>query len=159
MLDGLNHKLFLEVFEEKYHQCYRCELAKTRNNLVWGDGDAYSASTLILGEAPGEDEDEQGVPFIGKSGSLLREYLNKAAWEKKEYFITNTVLCRPPNNRKPTMIESLACSSRLATVIECMDNLKLIICVGAVSMFSILGTKIMSGNMGLNKIPSPYAQT
>lgn len=144
----MDSKLQLEILEEKYSSCERCGLCKTRLNVVWGDGNPLTAKVLILGEAPGKDEDEQSVPFIGRSGSLLRQYLNKAGFEKEEYFITNSVLCRPPENRVPTQEEIVACSDRLKLLIDCMDNLKVIMAVGQTSINNIHGTKNCSWKTG-----------
>ena len=81
--------------------CAACPLAETRTKVVFGDGDPNS-SLMFIGEGPGADEDEQGLPFVGRAGQLLTQILNAAGISRKEVYITNIVKCRPPGNRVPT---------------------------------------------------------
>ncbi len=90
------------------YQCDKCELCKTRTKIVLGSGDPHAA-IMILGEGPGEAEDLEGVPFVGRSGALLDQALTKAGLLRSEVFITNIVKCRPPGNRNPTPQEMRAC--------------------------------------------------
>lgn len=96
----------LQELYEPYKECIACPLAiPTKHNVVWGQGNA-DAKLLFIGEAPGKHEDEQGVPFVGKSGMLLTKALTCLDIDRKDIFITNCVKCRPPQNRKPTPLES-----------------------------------------------------
>ncbi|MEG1932360.1 MAG: uracil-DNA glycosylase, partial [Pygmaiobacter sp.] len=81
--------------------CTRCELCKTRTNVVFGIG-APDAEVLFIGEGPGQNEDLQGLPFVGRSGALLDSYLRSIGLDRnKNIYIANTVKCRPPQNRDP----------------------------------------------------------
>lgn len=88
--------------------CEKCELAKTRNKVVIADGDPRNCKVMAIGEAPGADEDEQGLPFVGRSGKLLRQVLSELDLLNITY-ITNIVKCRPPNNRDPLQEELNIC--------------------------------------------------
>ena len=96
--------------------CTKCSLAPTRTKVVFGDGDFHS-SLLFIGEGPGADEDEQGLPFVGKAGQLLTQILQAAEIDRKKVYITNIVKCRPPENRVPTPEEMVMCDSHLQTQI------------------------------------------
>jgi uracil-DNA glycosylase family 4 len=88
--------------------CTKCRLSETRKHAVPGEG-ASSAKVMFVGEAPGEQEDIQGRPFVGAAGKLLTELLESVSLRREEVYITNTVKCRPPNNRPPRKDESAAC--------------------------------------------------
>ena len=92
--------------------CRKCRLCVTRRNAVPGEG-ASSARVMFVGEAPGEKEDFEGRPFVGAAGKLLTELLNSIGLSRDEVFITNTVKCRPPNNRPPRKDELAACREYL----------------------------------------------
>ena len=86
-------------------ECERCELALTRNNVVVGRGNP-EARALLIGEAPGQQEDEQGEPFVGRAGQLLEKLLGEAGLDsRRDLYIANVIKCRPPQNRKPTRTE------------------------------------------------------
>ena len=98
--------VLLQQLYEPLKECIACPLGiKTKHNFVFGQGNPYT-SLLLIGEAPGRHEDEQGLPFVGKSGMLLTKALNCLNIDRKDIFITNCVKCRPPQNRKPTLTES-----------------------------------------------------
>jgi len=97
-----------EEVEKEALSCKKCELWKSRTNVVFGDG-PKDAKTMFIGEAPGFYEDKQGKPFVGKAGKLLTELLNKIGIQRNEVYITNIVKCRPPNNRDPLPEEVKAC--------------------------------------------------
>jgi uracil-DNA glycosylase family 4 len=89
--------------------CTKCPLAATRTQVVFGRGDP-DADLVFVGEAPGADEDAQGYPFVGRSGKLLdRLVLEEIGLERDEFFVMNTLMCRPPNNRDPLPEELTAC--------------------------------------------------
>ena len=100
--------------------CKGCRLADTRANVVFGDGDHHSR-LLFIGEGPGADEDEQGLPFVGRAGQLLTQILNSVGINRKEVYITNIVKCRPPENRVPEPDEMLICDQHLRTQIMLID--------------------------------------
>jgi DNA polymerase len=97
--------------------CAACELARTRGSVVFGNGDVRT-SLMFIGEGPGADEDEQGLPFVGKAGQLLTQILSAAGIDRKDVYITNIVKCRPPNNRTPLPAEMTACDPHLRTQIQ-----------------------------------------
>ena len=101
-----------ESISSEVVSCRQCRLYETRRNAVPGDG-SWSAKVMFIGEAPGEQEDNQGRPFVGAAGKLLTELLQSIGLRREEVFITNTVKCRPPNNRPPRKDESAACWSFL----------------------------------------------
>lgn len=121
--------------------CKACELHNTRHNVVFSDGNPETASIVIVGEAPGENEDLQGIPFVGRAGKLLNEFLIKAGLSREnDLYIINTVKCRPPKNRVPTEAEKDACRGILLSQIEII-NPKIILLCGATAMKSFISTK------------------
>lgn len=100
--------------------CTACTLAKGRTNVVFGAGSAQ-ADILIVGEAPGQQEDEQGLPFVGRSGQLLNKLLGEIDLERDDVYIANVVKCRPPGNRDPRPDEVDACKGYLKRQIELID--------------------------------------
>ena len=92
----------LEKLENEARNCKACGLCATRINTVFSDG-SKNAKIMLIGEAPGADEDKQGKPFVGRAGKLLNEFLKQAGIDRhKDLYIANTLKCRPPENRKPT---------------------------------------------------------
>ena len=98
----------LEALHQQILVCTQCPLHKGRTHAVPGEGNP-NAKVMFIGEAPGEQEDAQGRPFVGPAGRFLNELLALAGLSRDEVFITNVVKCRPPNNRTPTNDEILAC--------------------------------------------------
>ena len=98
----------LEAVRTELGECTRCKLHKTRTNIVFGVG-SPEARLMFVGEAPGEDEDLQGYPFVGKAGQLLTKMIEAMGLGREDVYICNTVKCRPPNNRNPEPDELLAC--------------------------------------------------
>ena len=90
----------LEAVRTELGECTRCKLHKTRTNIVFGVG-SPEARLMFVGEAPGEDEDLQGYPFVGKAGQLLTKMIEAMGLRREDVYICNTVKCRPPNNRNP----------------------------------------------------------
>jgi uracil-DNA glycosylase len=107
----------LEDLHRVMVRCTRCDLFLGRTQVVPGAGSA-DAAVLFVGEAPGANEDREGVPFVGASGSLLNEMLALAGIEREEVFIANVVRCRPPKNRNPRAREIRACAGWLAEQIR-----------------------------------------
>lgn len=121
-------------------RCTDCGLCQTRTNAVPGGG-SPDAKILFVGEAPGEDEDEQGVPFIGKAGNLLNEGLRNAGIGRDEIYITNALKCHPPGNRNPSDEETRACSKYLKEQIEVLKP-ELIVVLGKVAAEFLLGREV-----------------
>lgn len=100
--------------------CVACELHETRTNVVFGSG-APDADVMIVGEGPGQQEDEQGLPFVGRSGQLLDSLLAEVGLARNDVYIGNVVKCRPPRNRDPREDEIDACKGYLRRQIELVD--------------------------------------
>ncbi len=112
--------------------CRACPLCETRNNVVFGVGNP-DAEILFVGEAPGENEDLQGEPFVGRGGQLLDLYLNGIGLDRKEnIYITNILKCRPPHNRDPKPEEAEQCLPYLRRTVKEMRP-KIIVCVGRIA--------------------------
>ncbi|MDR0311341.1 MAG: uracil-DNA glycosylase [Acidobacteriota bacterium] len=102
----------LEAILADIGNCRRCKLAPTRTNLVFGSGNPR-ASLMFVGEAPGADEDEQGLPFVGRAGRLLTLIVESIGFRREDVYICNILKCRPPNNRNPETDEIAACEGFL----------------------------------------------
>ena len=117
--------------------CTRCELCKTRTNVVFGQG-VENAEVLFVGEGPGQSEDEQGLPFVGRSGQLLDKYLFAIDLDrKKNCYIANIVKCRPPENRDPLGVEQDACIGYLRRQVALLRP-KIIVCLGRIAAMRII---------------------
>lgn len=120
--------------------CQRCELAKTRHNVVVGRGKP-NARLLIVGEAPGEQEDRQGQPFVGKAGQLLENMLAAAGMHsEQDVYICNVVKCRPPGNRNPAPAEIASCASYLQWQIDTIQP-ELIVALGRFAAHTLLDSQ------------------
>ena len=109
-------------------QCKACELHKTRTTTVFSDGNP-DAKIMLIGEAPGADEDATGTPFVGRAGQLLNVFLAEAGFDrKKDIYICNTLKCRPPQNRVPTNEEKTACQAYLAGQISTVNPQIILLC-------------------------------
>ena len=112
--------------------CTRCELCKTRTNVVFGQG-VENAEVLFVGEGPGQSEDEQGLPFVGRSGQLLDRYLFAIDLDRsRNCYIANIVKCRPPQNRDPLPAESEACMPWLREQFRLLRP-KIVVCLGRIA--------------------------
>lgn len=120
--------------------CKKCLLHKERTCAVPGAGHRY-ASLMIVGEGPGEEEDKQGLPFVGRSGQLLTETLGRIGLSREEVFITNVVKCRPPKNRDPLPAEMASCLPYLERQVSLIRP-KLIVALGRVAASHILDRQI-----------------
>ncbi len=101
----------------KWQNCSRCPLHATRSNVVFGSG-SLLAKLMLVGEAPGENEDKQGKPFVGRAGQLLQSLLRSIHLDREQIFITNILKCRPPHNRDPLPSEVAQCTNLLKAQIE-----------------------------------------
>ncbi|MDD3347307.1 uracil-DNA glycosylase [Oscillibacter sp.] len=117
-------------------QCDGCALAQTRSTVVFGDG-ATDAEILLIGEGPGQREDEQGVPFVGKAGQLLDDMLEIIGLDRTKVYIANVVKCRPPQNRDPLNVEQDACKDWLRRQTALLRP-KLIVCLGRIAAKAII---------------------
>jgi len=127
----------LEEIAKQVRECTKCKLHLTRKNAVPGEGNP-NAEIMLIGEAPGANEDEEGRPFVGAAGKLLTELLSSIGLNRKDVFITNLVKCRPPNNRDPEEDEIIACSPYLDEQIRIIKP-KIIVTLGKHSTTYILG--------------------
>ncbi len=128
----------LADLREKMEACTTCDLHRCRNKLVFGEGNQHSPKIMFVGEAPGQNEDEQGVPFVGACGDKLDEMISFLGLTRNEVYIANAVLCRPPNNRDPHMSEVEACRWRLLLQIETVQP-ELLVLLGRGATKAILG--------------------
>ena len=122
----------LDEIAEEVRACVKCRLHETRTNAVPGDGSS-AAAVLFIGEGPGQNEDEQGLPFVGRAGQLLNRVLAEAPLAREDVFITNVVKCRPPGNRDPEPDEVAACMPYLKAQIALL-NPRVIVTLGRHSM-------------------------
>ncbi|MDW3094246.1 MAG: uracil-DNA glycosylase [Gammaproteobacteria bacterium] len=138
-------KMDLSTLELHVRGCDTCDLHKTRKQTVFGVGH-HKADWLIIGEAPGADEDKQGEPFVGRAGQLLTQMLRAIGLAREEVFIANILKCRPPNNRDPKSEEVNACSAYLNRQIELLEP-KIILALGRIAAQSILQSNVPIGKM------------
>ena len=120
-----------ESLERECGRCRGCGLAETRTNVVFGVG-ATDAEILLVGEGPGQHEDEQGIPFVGRAGQLLDDMLEIIGLDRTKVYIANIVKCRPPQNRDPLNVEQEACIGWLRRQTALLRP-KIIICLGRVA--------------------------
>ena len=125
-----------EELEEKCLHCDRCELCRTRHNVVFGVGNR-SSRLLFVGEGPGEQEDLQGVPFVGPAGKLLDDMLSIIDLDREKCYIANIVKCRPPRNRDPQPQEQDACIGFLENQIALLQP-KIIVCLGRIAAMRLI---------------------
>ena len=121
----------LEELKRECLACRRCGLCETRTNVVFGVGNPH-AEVMFIGEGPGEQEDLQGEPFVGRAGKLLDDMLELIDLDRSKIYIANMVKCRPPKNRDPLNIEQEACSVWLTQQIELIRP-KIIVCLGRIA--------------------------
>lgn len=115
-----HERIPLEVLQQQVEQCQACSLCETRTNIVFGEGNPH-ARVLIVGEAPGKNEDLQGRPFVGAAGKFLDELLVHAQLQREDIFIANVLKCRPPSNRNPRPEEIEACADFLREQTRAID--------------------------------------
>jgi uracil-DNA glycosylase family 4 len=128
-----------QVFRAETLDCTKCGLCSTRTQVVFGTGPA-STPLLFVGEAPGEDEDRKGEPFVGRAGQLLTSTLKKFGIERSRVFIANILKCRPPGNRTPAPDEMASCMPWLQRQIQTIHP-KLICGLGNIAVQTLLATK------------------
>ncbi len=130
----------LEELNSMISDCQLCPLGKTRNKFVFGIGNP-NADAMLIGEAPGADEDLQGEPFVGRAGKLLTDILKAINFTRDEVYIANILKCRPPGNRDPLPSEMETCMPYLLKQIELIKP-KVILCLGRVAANGLLNKKL-----------------
>ncbi len=138
-----------EALRQEVMTCTKCPLHSTRNNVVFGVGNT-KAELMFVGEGPGADEDEQGIPFVGRAGQLLTKMIEAMGLSREKVYIANIVKCRPPENRNPFENESMTCIPYLYRQIEYIKP-KYIICLGSVATQNLLRT-----NVGITKLRGEF---
>ena len=128
----------LDELNNAINTCLKCGLGKTRIKFVFGVGNP-KADVVVVGEAPGADEDEKGEPFVGRAGQLLNKILEAVQFKREEVFICNILKCRPPNNRDPQTEEIDCCEPYLWKQLEIIKP-KMILCAGRIAGQSLLKT-------------------
>lgn len=134
-----------EQLQNAVQTCTACGLDKTRTQTVFGVGNR-NAKLMIIGEAPGFHEDQQGEPFVGRAGQLLNAMLESIGFDRSTVYIANILKCRPPNNRDPLMEEVNLCTPFLAKQIA-LINPTLLLAVGRIAAHFLLNTKVSLGQL------------
>ena len=130
----------LKKVHQEMKSCQLCPLGKTRRNLVFGDGNPF-ARIVFVGEAPGADEDEQGLPFVGRAGQLLTNIIKAMGLERKDVYICNILKCRPPGNRNPLPKEIELCEPFLKKQLQVISP-QVICALGTFAAQTLLKTQI-----------------
>jgi DNA polymerase len=143
-----------EALERAVRDCQRCALCGTRSRTVFGVG-SREARVMVVGEAPGAEEDRQGEPFVGRAGQLLDAVLRAAGFTRGQVYIANILKCRPPRNRDPQPEEVEHCLPYLQRQIELVDP-ALLLCVGRIAAQNLLGTDVPIGRLRgrVHRLPS-----
>ena len=134
-----------QTLEAQVSACTRCALHESRTHTVFGVGDR-NADWMIIGEAPGADEDKQGEPFVGRAGQLLKEMLFAAGYRRSDVYIANILKCRPPANRDPSADEVECCQPYLQQQVALIQP-KLILAVGRIAAHNLLHTTTQVGRL------------
>jgi len=142
----------MEEIAKDCNQCHRCDLGKNRTNAVIGRGNPQ-AKIMIIGEGPGQQEDERGLPFVGRSGQLLDKVLESVELNSdRDVYISNAIRCRPPHNRTPLVKEIEACKPYLLEQIR-LVNPQIILLTGAVAVRTLTGDR-----RGISKIRGQWME-
>ncbi len=151
--------------EQACAECKKCELCKTRTNCVFGVGNR-NASLMFVGEAPGEQEDLSGIPFVGRAGQLLDKFLFAVDIDREDVYIANILKCRPPKNRDPLPEEEDQCIDYLRRQVALIEP-KVIVCLGRIAAMRLIkpdfkitqehGTWFKKGNYLMTAVYHPAA--
>ncbi len=144
-VDARDKERVLHEYYLSIRNCTKCALHRSRTNFVFGCGSA-DADVMFIGEAPGGEEDKQGIPFVGRAGKLLDRILAAAGLKRSEVYIANVLKCRPPNNRDPLPSEERMCLPYLHRQIEIIQP-KVICCLGRVAANALLKAKNKMSDM------------
>ena len=126
----------METLASACADCHKCALGDTRTNLVFGTGNP-NADLMFVGEAPGEQEDLSGIPFVGRAGQLLDKFLYAVDIKRSDVYIANILKCRPPKNRDPLPAEEEACIGYLREQVRLIRP-KIIVCLGRISAMKLI---------------------
>lgn len=153
------------ALEEKCAACRKCPLCETRTNVVFGTGNRH-ADLMFVGEAPGEQEDLSGTPFVGRAGQLLDKYLYAVDIRREDVYIANILKCRPPKNRDPQPDEEDACIDYLREQVRLIRP-KVIVCLGRIAAMRLIrpdykitkehGTWVEKGGFAMTAVFHPAA--
>jgi len=146
--ESKSHDLALfdwSALQQRVASCTACGLHSTRTQTVFGVGSS-NAQWMVIGEAPGADEDQQGEPFVGRAGKLLNEMLRAIGLPREAVYIANVLKCRPPNNRDPTPNEVAHCEPFLKQQVELLRP-KIILALGRIAAQNLLQTDITIGKL------------
>jgi len=146
-----------ETLQKQVASCTNCELHRTRTQTVFGVGDRR-ADWLLIGEAPGAEEDRQGEPFVGRAGKLLNSMLEAMGMQRQHVYIANILKCRPPDNRDPRPAEVVACEGYLNRQIA-MIQPKIILALGRIAAQNLLKIEVPIGRMRGQRYSYGVAQT
>lgn len=135
----------LDKFYDKIHSCTLCELSESRTNFVFGSG-RHDADIMFVGEAPGANEDKEGIPFVGRAGKLLDRILDELSLGRQDVFIANVLKCRPPKNRDPKPEEIRLCEPYLHEQIRLIQP-KVIVALGRIAANTLLNEKFALKDM------------
>jgi DNA polymerase len=135
---GLNPVMTLDSIRSEIGDCQRCKLAPTRTNIVFGSGNP-KAELVFVGEAPGYDEDQQGLPFVGRAGQLLTKIIESINLKREDVYICNVLKCRPPENRNPEADEVGSCNPFLRKQLAVIRP-KIVCCLGTFAAQTVLQT-------------------
>ena len=125
-----------EQLREECGRCRACSLCEGRSHVVFGDG-STDAEVMLIGEAPGANEDRQGLPFVGKAGQLLDDMLEIIGLDRRRIYVTNICKCRPPGNRDPLNVEQEACIGFLRRQTALLRP-KIIVCLGRIAAMQLI---------------------
>jgi uracil-DNA glycosylase len=139
-VSNMENQLTLHDLQKRVKECKKCALAVTRTNVVFGEG-SKNARLLFIGEAPGEDEDLQGRPFVGRAGKVLDKMIEHAGLRRDDVYICNCLKCRPPKNRDPEPDEIEACKRYLLSQLEIIRP-KIICTLGRYAYNTLFGVDI-----------------
>ncbi|HWW21179.1 MAG TPA: uracil-DNA glycosylase [Steroidobacteraceae bacterium] len=134
-----------DELQARVRECTRCGLCQTRTQTVFGVGQRR-AELMVIGEAPGQDEDEQGEPFVGRAGQLLNSMLQAMGQPRERVYIANILKCRPPNNRNPNPTEVASCLPYLQQQIDLIQP-RMILAVGGIAAQNLLATDVSVGRL------------
>lgn len=132
-------QMLIDLQKQDVGECFRCKLHSGRKTIVFGEGNP-AAKLMLVGEAPGADEDEQGRPFVGRAGQLLMQMIKAIQFEREDVYIANVLKCRPPNNRPPEPDEVAACSPFLRKQIAIIQP-TVILALGTFAAQTLLQSK------------------
>jgi len=130
----------LEAIKEELGECLRCELGRSRTNLVFGVGNPR-ARLVFVGEAPGRDEDLKGEPFVGEAGQILTRLITRMGLSREDVYICNVLKCRPPNNRDPQKVEIEQCGPFMLRQVKAIGP-EVIVALGAFAARTLLQTAV-----------------